>query len=88
MGRNTFLLREIINVLTDQVFNAPLALRTLEQHFQDRLIVNVGNTTTIKAAAKQLRLVLDYIGQQDMVGITVERCGPSRKCIAGRGSVH
>jgi len=74
MGKNTPLLREIINVLTDHVFDAPLALRTLEEHFQDRLIVNAGDIQTVKAEAKQLRLrveqeeyppVLDYIAHLD-----------------------
>ena len=77
MGRNTSLLKEIVNVLslpTD-------ALDQLEQHFDHRLILDAGNVNTIEAAAQQLRLrvsreecplVLDYMAEKRMVGISVD----------------
>jgi len=56
MGRNTPLLKEIIEVLSDQVFNKETALHDLEQHFSTRLILDAGNVDTIITHAKQLRL--------------------------------
>jgi len=77
MGRNISLLKEIADVLS-----LPLdALDQLEHHFHQRLILDAGNVETIAQAAKQLRLritreecslVLDYIAQKAMVGITVD----------------
>jgi len=77
MGRNTPLLKEIVNVLS----LPPDALEQLEHHFATRLIFDAGSVDTIEAAAKQLRLsitkdecsmVLDYIARKGMVGITVD----------------
>jgi hypothetical protein len=77
MGRNTPLLREIIEVL--QLPHDALA--HLERHFNHRLIVDAGNTSTIEAHAKTLRLrvapderqaVLDYIASKGMVGINID----------------
>jgi len=56
MGRNTHLLREIIEVLADQVFNKDTALRDLERRFNTRLIIDAGNVDTIQKHAKKLRL--------------------------------
>ena len=77
MGRNTQILEEIVNVL-----RLPHgALVHLEGHFDDRLILDAGNTTVIAAHAKALRLrvephelgaVLDYIAAQGMVGINLD----------------
>lgn len=77
MGRNTPLLKEIVNVLS----LPPDALEQLEHHFSTRLILDAGSLDTIEAAAKQLRLriskeecsaVLDYIASKGMVTITVD----------------
>jgi len=77
MGRNAPLLSEIIEVL--QLPHDALA--HLERHFNDRLILDAGNTSTIEAHAKTLRLrvepderlaVLDYIAQKGMVAITID----------------
>ena len=77
MGRNTPLLREIINVL-----HLPSdALAHLERHFEHRLILDAGNTQTVGDCALRLRLrvelderlaVLDYIAQKGMVAITID----------------
>jgi hypothetical protein len=81
MGRNTHLLREIIEVLADQVFNKDTALRDLDRRFNTRLIIDAGNVDTIQKHAKKLRLrvekeelplVLDYIANRRMVGITID----------------
>jgi len=77
MGRNTQILEEIINVLHLQ----PEHLIRLEQHFDQRLILDVGSVSVIEAHANQLRLrvekhelplVLDYIAQKALVSITVD----------------
>jgi hypothetical protein len=77
MGKNTQILEEIINVL----HLPPEHLAHLEQHFDHRLILDVGNVDSIATHAKQLRLrvekeecplVLDYIAANQMVSITVE----------------
>jgi len=77
MGRNTQILEEIVNVLS----LSPERLVHLERHFDHRLILDVGNVDTINTHAQQLRLrveneevplVLDYIQQHGMVGITVD----------------
>ena len=77
MGRNTTLLREIVNVLS----LTPEHLAHLERHFNDRLILDVGNVDTVATYAEQLRLrvekvecplVLDYIASKGMVSITVD----------------
>jgi len=77
MGRNTSLLKEIVNVLS----LSPDVLEQLEHHFSARLILDAGSVNTIEVAAKQLRLritreecfmVLDYIASKGMVSITVD----------------
>ena len=77
MGRNTSLLKEIVNVLSLPAD----ALKQLEHHFSARLILDAGSVDTIEQAAKQLRLmitreecsaVLDYIASKGMVGIAVD----------------
>jgi hypothetical protein len=77
MGRNTPLLNEIVNVLS----LSPEHLAQLERHFDQRLILDVGNVDTIITHASQLRLrvekeelplVLDYIAQKGLVSITVD----------------
>ena len=81
MGRNTQILEEIINVLTDQLFNKETAMRDLEHHFNTRLILDAGDVSTIATHASQLRLrveteecgaVLDYIASNGLVGINVD----------------
>jgi len=92
MGRNTPLLREIINVLADQVFNKEQALHDLERHFSTRLLVDAGNVNTIKSAAKQLRLrvekeecplVLDDIASKGMVMVTIDHVEESINSLLG-----
>jgi hypothetical protein len=77
MGRNTQILEEIINVL----HLSNISLEVLEEHFQDRLILDVGSVSVIEVHAKQLRLrvekeelalVLDYIAQNGIVSITID----------------
>jgi len=81
MGRNTPLLQEIINVLSDQLFNKETAMRDLEHHFDLRLLADVGSVSVIEAHAKTLRLrvekeecplVLDYIASKGLGGITID----------------
>ncbi len=80
IGRNTALLKEIVDVFDAELDDPEHALDQLEGHFHDRLLVNVGNIATVSAHAEQLRLnitedecatVLDYIAEQKMVVITV-----------------
>lgn len=79
--RNTPVLREIIDVLFTDLDEQATALQRLESHFHDRLLVDVGNTTSVSEYAEQLRLritedersiVLDYIAQQKMVVVTID----------------
>ena len=79
--RNTPVLREIIEVLSSELDDAPHALDQLEGHFHDRLLIDAGNVTTVSAHAEQLRLritddecslVLDHIAEANMVSITVD----------------
>jgi len=77
MGRNTRLLREIIEVLS-----LPHdALVHLERHFDHRLILDAGNVDVVAELAAQLRLrvaseecplVLDYIASKGMVSINLD----------------
>ena len=92
MGRNTPLLKEIIEVLSDQVFNKETALHDLEQHFSTRLILDAGNVDTIITHAKQLRLrveshelgaVLDYIAINGMVSITIDHAEEAINSLLG-----
>jgi hypothetical protein len=79
--RNTPLLQEIVDVLFTELDEQATALYRLEDHFQDRLLMDVGNVNTVGANAEQLRLrisdderstVLDYIAEQKMVVLTIE----------------
>ena len=81
MGRNTPILQEIINSLSTELDDTEYALDQLENHFQHRLLVNVGDVNTVGAYAEQLRLnitedersvVLDYLAEQKMIVITVD----------------
>ena len=81
MGRNTPILQEIINKLETELDDPAYALDSLEDHFHDRLLVDVGNVTTISKHATQLRLnisqeecslVLDYVAEQKSVMVTVD----------------
>ena len=79
--RNTPVLREIIEVLSSELDDAPYALDQLESRFHDRLLVDVGNVNSVGQYAEQLRLritkeersvVLDHIADQKMVSITID----------------
>lgn len=79
--RNTPVLREIVDVLFPALDEQATALHRLEGHFHDRLLVDVGNMETVGEYAEQLRLritkdelftVLDYIGEKQMVMITID----------------
>ena len=81
MGRNTPILQEIITTLSTELDDTEYALDQLENHFHDRLLVNVGDVNTVGAYGEQLRLnitqdecstVLDYLAEQKMVVITVD----------------
>ena len=79
--RNTAVLCEIVDVLYVGVDEQAAALTRLEQHFRDRLLVDVGHVATVGTYAEQLRLsitedersvVLDYIGEKQMVMVTID----------------
>ena len=81
MGRNTPILQEIISTLTTELDDTEYALDSLEAHFHDRLLMDVGNVFTIGEHAEQLRLritedersvVLDYIAEKQMVMVTID----------------
>ena len=81
MGRNTPILKEIVEVISTQLYLKEYALHQLEAHFHDRLLVDVGNVLTVGSHATQLRLnitedersvVLDYVGEKQMVLITID----------------
>ena len=81
MGRNTLILKEIVETISPQLYLKEYALRQLEAHFHDRLLVDVGNVFTIGEYATQLRLnitederavVLDYVAEQRMAVVTVD----------------
>jgi excinuclease UvrABC helicase subunit UvrB len=89
MDRNTQILEEIVNVLS----LSPEHLAHLEQHFDHRLILDVGNVDTIEAHAKQLRLrvekqelplVLDYIASKGMVMVTVDHVEDAINLLLGQ----
>lgn len=80
--RNTGILSEIITVLGDLVPMPAKALKRLEKHYKDQLLVNAGSTAFILESAEQLRLaiippeaaqVLNHIGEQAQLGITVDQ---------------
>ena len=81
MGRNTPILKEIVDVLFTDLDEQITTLHRLETHFHDHLLVDAGNTATVGAYAEQLRLritederatVLDYVAEKQMVTITVD----------------
>ena len=81
MGRNTLILKEIVEVISPQLSLKEYALHVLEDHFHDRLLVDVGDVNTVGEYAKQLRLnisqeecstVLDYVAERKMIGVTVD----------------
>ena len=81
MSRNTAILQEVIDVLFTELDEQTTALNRLENHFHDRLLLDVGNVQTVGAYAEQLRLrisederstVLDYIAEQKMVVVMVD----------------
>ena len=81
MGRNTTILQEIITTLSTELDDPEYVLDTLEAHFHDRLVVDVGDVNTVATYAEQLRLhitedersvVLDYIAEQKMVLINID----------------
>ena len=78
---NTPVLREIVDVLFTELDEQATALNRLENHFHDRLLVDVGNVAIVGTYAEQLRLkitedersvVLDYIAEQKMVAVTID----------------
>ena len=81
MGRNTALLKEIVGVLDAELDDPEHALDQLESHFQNALLVNAGNVSSVGTYAEQLRLsitederatVLDYIAEKQMVLVTID----------------
>ena len=81
MGRNTLILKELVETISPQLSLKESALHVLEDHFHDRLLVDVGNVFTIGEHAGQLRLritedersvVLDYISEKQMVLISID----------------
>jgi len=81
-SRNTPALTQIVQALTYSTPVKEVAIRLLEEHFENDLLIIAGNIQTVETAAKELRLaitkeecaqVLDYIAQQTMVGITIEQ---------------
>ncbi len=81
MGRNTALLKEIVDVLDTELDDPEHALDQLESRFHDRLLADVGDVNTVDVYADQLRLritgdersaVLDHIAEQKMVMVTVD----------------
>ena len=81
MGRNTPILKEIVDVLFTGLDEQITALNRLEHHFRDRLLVNVGDVNIVGEYAEQLRLritesersiVLDHIAEQKMVVVTID----------------
>lgn len=80
-SRNAPALTRIVQALTYSFPVREIALRLLKQHFEDDLLIIAGNISTVKAAAKELRLniteeecaqVLDYIAEHSMVVISLE----------------
>ena len=56
MGRNTPILQEITEALYANLDEQASALTRLENHFRDRLLVDVGDVHTVGTYTKQLRL--------------------------------
>ena len=81
MGRNTPILKEIVEIISPQLYLKEHAFYVLEAHFHDRLLMDVGNVTTVASAATQLRLnitqqecslVLDYVAEQKVAVVTLD----------------
>ena len=79
--RNKPVLRTIVDVLFTEMDEQATASNRLENHFQDRLLVDAGNVATVGEYAAQLRLrisederatVLDYIAERKMVAVTID----------------
>ena len=81
MDRNHTLIEQVVKALGTLVTDEQAAVRVLELHFQHHLIVNIGSVEHVAQFAKHLRLqvtpdecadVLDYIAQENLVGITID----------------
>jgi hypothetical protein len=79
--RNTPVLTRIVDALGDLVSSPADALTRLEQHFENDLLLSVGNVKMVEQHAEKLRLaiitteaaqVLDHIGQTAVVTITID----------------
>jgi hypothetical protein len=79
--RNTGLLVEVLSIIDHLISDHDTALATLENHFQDRYILDAGDVNDVAAFATELRLditegergtVLDYIATQGMVGLDID----------------
>lgn len=79
--RNTAILCEVVDVLYIGVDEQAEALIRLEHHFRDRLLVDVGDVSTVATYAEQLRLritederpaVLDHIAEKQMVMVNID----------------
>lgn len=79
--RNTPVLRELVEVLFNEVDEQTTALAQLEHHFRDRSLVNAGNVVTVGTYTEELRLsitederatILDHIAEQRMVVVNVD----------------
>jgi hypothetical protein len=79
--RNTPVFQEVLEAISPDVVDTASALNRLEIHFQDRLIVEAGNVTSVRSSAAQLRLhitddecstVLDEIARRGMAVVTVD----------------
>ena len=82
MDRNHTLIEQVVKALGNLVTDEQAAVKVLEHHFQQHLIVNVGSVQHVAQFAKHLRLqvtseecgdVLDYIAQEHLVGITIDQ---------------
>ncbi|MEA3213247.1 MAG: hypothetical protein QOE70_6304 [Chthoniobacter sp.] len=79
--RNTGLLVEVLSVIDHLIADHDTALTTLENHFQDRYILDAGNVDDVADFATELRLditeeergtVLDYIASKGMIGLNID----------------
>ena len=80
-SRNTPVFEQIVQPLTYSFPVRNIALRLLEERFDNDLFINAGNIITVEKAARELRLdinqeecaqVLDYIAEHSLVAITLE----------------
>jgi hypothetical protein len=81
MDRNHMLIEQFVKALGTLVTDEQAAVRVLENHFQQYLVVNFGSVEHVAQFAQALRLhvtskecseVLDYIAQEHLVGLTVD----------------